>query len=213
MTDFLATLTTQPTAPALEARQVSVALFYFFALLTGGSAIGVAVSRNIVRTAVFLLFALVGVAGLFFLLESEFLAAAQLVIYVGGTLILIIFGVMLTSKSPSAHFEPKMGEVVMAGTGGLLLLGALLVAINAAFGGVRQSAGLLEGGGAGPYPVVALGQALLGDFLVPFELASVLLLVVMIGAAYLAKGRRREDQSTVRSDGARSAERAKKRGG
>jgi len=212
MMDLVATATTQTTTGALEARQMSVVLFYLFAILTGGSAIGVAVSRNIVRTAVFLLFALVGVAGLFFLLESEFLAAAQLVIYVGGTLILIIFGVMLTSKSPFAHFEPKMNEVIIAATASLLLLGGLVVAIGGAFGGPKTTAGLMTAGESGRYPVVALGQALLGDFLVPFELASVLLLVVMIGAAYLAKGRRREDQSTVRSDGTRSAERAKKRG-
>ena len=68
--------------------------------------------RNIVRTAVCLLFTLMGVAGLYFLLNAEFLAAVQLVVYAGGTLILIIFGVMLTSKSPFSRFEPRKIEVV-----------------------------------------------------------------------------------------------------
>src|SRR5213596_3159718 len=89
-------------------------LFYIFALMAGGSAVGVVLSRNIVRTAVALLFTLTGVAGLYFLLNAEFLAAVQLVVYAGGTLILIVFGVMLTSKSPFSRFEPKLGEVTIA---------------------------------------------------------------------------------------------------
>src|ERR1041384_997263 len=93
---------------------METALFYIFGGMAGAAALGVVVSRNIVRTAVFLLFTLVGVAGLYFLLNAEFLAAVQLVVYAGGTLILIIFGVMLTSKSPFSRFEPKPVEVVIA---------------------------------------------------------------------------------------------------
>jgi NADH-quinone oxidoreductase subunit J len=164
-------------------------LFYLFALITVSAALAVVISRNIVRTAVGLLFALLGVGGLYFLLDAEFLAAVQLVVYAGGTLILIIFGVMLTSKSPFSKFEPKLVEVIVAITISAVLLVALLMAINNTmghFGTAEQPAGER-------YPVDLLGQALLGDYLVPFELSSVLLLVVMIGAAYLAKGRRNED--------------------
>ena len=135
--------------------------------------------------AVTLLFTLVGVAGLYFLLNTEFLAAVQLVVYAGGTLILIVFGVMLTSKSPFSRFEPKMVEVMVAMSCGLVLLVTLVAGI------LRGTFKTLEAP-TGAYPVDRLGQALLGDFLVPFELASVLLLVVMIGAAYLAKGRKRD---------------------
>jgi NADH-quinone oxidoreductase subunit J len=181
-----------PIAP--DAGAASAILFYLLAALSAGSAIGVVVSRNIVRTAVFLLFTLVGVAGLYFLLAAEFLAAVQLVIYAGGTLILIVFGVMLTSKSPFSRFEPKLFEVILATAMGLVLLGSLTAAIMATT--FPASPGL-----SGPYPIEKLGQALLGDYLVPFEIASVLLLVVMIGAAYLAKGRRREgDQLRIRRD-------------
>jgi NADH-quinone oxidoreductase subunit J len=166
---------------------LTAALFYLFALMSAASALGVVVSRNIVRTAVCLLFTLVGVAGLYFLLSAEFLAAVQLVVYAGGTLILIIFGVMLTSKSPFSRFEPKLVEVVIALSIGSILLIALIAGI------VRThfASHAIEAGG---YPVDKLGQTLLGDYLIPFELASVLLLVVMIGAAYLAKGRRRETE-------------------
>src|SRR6184192_2836257 len=164
-----------------DATALSAALFYLFALMSAVSAIGVVLSRNIVRTAVCLLFTLVGVAGLYFLLSAEFLAAVQLVVYAGGTLILIIFGVMLTSKSPFSRFEPKSGEVIVAITASVVLFAALVMAIQSA--AFRPQ--LLDT--TQKYPVVALGQALLGDYLVPFELASVVLLVVMIGAAYLAK--------------------------
>src|SRR3954468_16420957 len=166
---------------------MAAVLFYLFALMTGGSALAVVMSRNVVRMAVALLFTLAGVAGLYFLLNAEFLAAVQLVVYAGGTLILIVFGVMLTSKSPFSRFEPKLAEVMIAVSIAVILLTALIMAIRRT--PFPRSADV---GGDG-YPMAQLGQALLGDYLVPFELASVLLLVVMIGAAYLAKGRRREE--------------------
>src|SRR5256885_14514926 len=107
-------------------------LFYVFAAMSVASAIGVVVSRNIVRAAVALLFTLLGVGGLYFLLDAEFLAAVQLVVYAGGTLILIIFGVMLTSKSPFSRFEPKLAEVIVALSIASVLLVALLMAVNSA---------------------------------------------------------------------------------
>ena len=177
--------------PDVSPDQASAALFYLFAIMSGASAIGVAVSRNIVRTAVCLLFTLVGVAGLYFLLHAEVLAAVQLVVYAGGTLILIIFGVMLTSKSPFSRFEPKLGEVIVAVSIASILLFALVLGIaRTTFAGNAIDGGI--------YPVDRLGQVLLGDYLIPFEVVSVLLLVVMIGAAYLAKGRKREEDETGR---------------
>lgn len=162
-------------------------LFYLFAGIVAAGAIGVVVSRNIVRTAVYLLFALAGVAGIYFLLDAEFLAAVQLVIYVGGTLILIIFGIMLTSRTAAIHFTPTRSEATAATVIGVVLLAAMAVALSQLHVAAPQSP-------AQNYSVAALGSALLGDFLIPFELASVVLLVVMIGAAYLAKGRREKRQ-------------------
>jgi NADH:ubiquinone oxidoreductase subunit 6 (subunit J) len=178
----------------------AAALFYLFAAISAAGAIGVAVSRNIVRTAVFLLFTLIGVAGLYFLLAAEFLAAVQIVVYAGGTLILIIFGVMLTSKSPFSRFEPKLGEVTVAVTVGAVLLLALVLGIVRTFGGETTAVATETN-----YEVVKLGQVLLGDYLIPFELASVLLLVVMIGAAYLAKGRRRAKNPEASAAASRQA--------
>lgn len=172
---------------------ISAVLFYLFAAIAAAGAIGVVASRNIVRTAVCLLFTLIGVAGLYFLLESEFLAAVQLVVYAGGTLILILFGVMLTSKSPFSRFEPKAGEVAIAVSVTLVLFVALLMAIHSAPFVTREMDTTTK------YPAQALGQALLGDYLIPFELASVVLLIVMIGAAYLAKARRKDETPPPRS--------------
>src|SRR3954447_4430611 len=176
---------------AQQADAISAFLFYVFAGMSAISAITLVISRNIVRSAVCLLFTLTGVAGLYFLLGAEFLAAVQLVVYAGGTLILIIFGVMLTSKSPFSRFEPKMVEVVLATVLASVLLIALVMAIRS-YHFVGAPVPVSEEGG---YPVDRLGQALLGDYLLPFEIASVLLLVVMIGAAYLAKRRRNEDRA------------------
>jgi len=164
---------------------MTTALFYIFASVAAASALVVVLSRNIVRTAVALLFTLASVAGLYFLLDSEFLAAVQIVVYAGGTLILIIFGVMLTSKSPFSRFEPKLGEVMIAVSIASVLLFALIM-------GILRTRFANDPIQIDAYPVDRLGQILLGDYLVPFEIVSVLLLVVMIGAAYLAKGRRRE---------------------
>lgn len=175
---------------AFSDANLGAALFYLFAGTAAVSAVGLVLSRNIVRSAVCLLFTLAGVAGLYFLLSAEFLAAVQLVVYAGGTLILIVFGVMLTSKSPFSRFEPKLGEVIIATSIGAILLVALVMAIRNQRFPVATEASVVAG--EERYPLAKLGQALLGDYLLPFEIVSVLLLVVMIGAAYLAKARRRD---------------------
>src|SRR4029079_2238787 len=134
------------------------ALFYLFAAMAGLSAMGLVVSRNIVRSAVCLLFPWPGVAGLYFVLGADFLAAVQLVVYAGGTLILIIFGVMLTSKSPFSRFEPRRVEVIIAVLIAGVQLAALLVGIRSY---VRTMPPTAPGTEATPYPVDLLGRALL----------------------------------------------------
>lgn len=161
-------------------------LFYLFAILTCASAIGVVASHSIVRTAMCLLFALLGVAGLYFMLHAEFLAAVQLVVYVGGTLVLIIFGVMLTARVGAQGYQASKLERGIAGIIGLILFVALTAALTKAKFPNHPL-------GVDDYPLARLGQDLLTTYLAPFELVSVLLLAVMIGAAYLAR-RRKEDR-------------------
>ena len=164
---------------------MEAALFYAFAAMTLAGAAGVVTARHVVHAAVLLLLTLLGVAALYVLLGAEFLAAAQLVIYVGGTLVLLIFGVMLTGGLATRLMVVGRAEAVVVGIAGTCLLAALVTATLA----TRFAAVPLQ-----PSSDAAgrLGTALLGDFLLPFEVASVLMLSVMIGAAYLARRRPKE---------------------
>lgn len=156
-------------------------VFFLFAGVALFSAIGIVLTRNIVRAALFLLGTLGGVAGLYFLLMANLLAAIQLIVYAGGTLVLIVFGVMLTSKSPWVRFAPARGEAAAATTIALVLFAALAKIIT----GINWAAAAHPA--EQPATVRQVGNLLLQQYLVPFEVASVLLLVVMIGAAYLAR--------------------------
>jgi NADH-quinone oxidoreductase subunit J len=198
---------------ALSAGALSAILFYLVGGIAALSAVALVVSRNIVHTAVFLLFTLVSAAGIYFLLDAAFVAAVQMVIYVGGTLILIVFGVMLTARLP--HEPPHESNVergVAIAIGAVMLFALAMALVRSPLAQQpapaetstevnherptiptnSQSTPVWPGSrDATDYPVESIGRALLGDYLAPFELASVLLLLVMIGAAYLAKARRR----------------------
>ena len=84
---------------------VHALLFWALALITGACSVAVVVTQNIVRAATWLLFALAGVSGVFFLLGTDFVAATQLLVYVGGTLVLVVFGVMLTAQGPFINLK------------------------------------------------------------------------------------------------------------
>src|SRR3954462_15913658 len=92
-----------------------VILFAAVAAATAASALGVVLARNIVRAAVWLLFTLVGVSLTYFLLGAEFVGAAQLIVYVGGTLVLVVFGVMLTAQGPFQALRTRPAEWVVGG--------------------------------------------------------------------------------------------------
>jgi NADH:ubiquinone oxidoreductase subunit 6 (subunit J) len=158
---------------------LEVLFFYGFALATVVSALAICISRNIVRMAVWLFATLGSVAVLYFLLAAYFIAAIQLIVYAGGTLVLLVFGVMLTSKTPWARFDTKRWEMIAASVVCLVLVAAMIGALFATDWPQDQP--------ADPQPVAVLGRELLTTYLVPFEVASVLLLAVMIGAAHLAR--------------------------
>src|SRR5271154_781713 len=107
--------------------QLSQILFWILAVLTGVSALGVVVTQNIVRAAAWLLFSLGGVAGIFFFLGADFVGATQLIVYVGGTLVLVVFGVMLTAQGPFISLRTSAAEWAMSIVVGLLLFGVLAV--------------------------------------------------------------------------------------
>src|SRR6516162_8554675 len=113
---------------------LSGVLFYLLAALTGVCAIGVVVTQNIVRSAAWLLFTLAGVSGIFFLLNADFVGATQLLIYVGGTLVLVVFGVMLTAQGPFISLKTGAAEWVIATFVGLVLFSVLAVTTWTSFG-------------------------------------------------------------------------------
>ena len=215
-------------------------LFYVFAILTCGGAIAVVATQNVVRMAFWLVVSLGSVAALFFLLHADFLGAAQLLIYVGGTVVLLVFGVMLTASGPYTTIKTSPAEGIIGAAVGIMLLMVLVSSIGSvdwrsvsdrlplspaspfnadsvrearaeeslvnsgstkamsefvanqqqgrtvrqlglSFLGLRPDRNLKEGGANGLAP---------GYFL-PFEIVSVHLLVVLIGAAYLARAKRR----------------------
>jgi len=145
------------------------------------SAFVVVSSKNIVRSAFSLLFTFFGVAGLYVLLMADFLAITQLMIYVGGILVLIVFGVMLTSRQIN----------VDAKTGTIQTLPAVLIAaaIAGTLIGMFWSTDWLRTGSL-PDTVSSgknIGDLLLSSYVLPFEIASVVLLVALIGAAMIAR--------------------------
>jgi len=170
--------------PSDSLAQVAPFLYLLFAGLTVASAWMIVISQNIVRMAMYLLFTLGGVAGLYFMMNAEFLAAIQLIVYAGGTLILIVFGVMLTSKNPFMKLHTTWWERVIAIALGAMLAGLMVIALVNTPVTQIPSDQLPQS-----HDVHAIGMALLGPFIVAFEVSAVLLLVVMVGAAFMARRR------------------------
>lgn len=175
-----------PAAPAsCMTATTEAVLFYLFAAVAVISAVAIVFSSNIIRAALWLLGALVAVAALYLLMAAYFLGAIQLIVYAGGTLVLIVFGVMLTTRSPWVTFAPRKWEIVI----GILVCAALLAGLSLTL--LRTDWAARATPAAAPATVAQFGTELLTTYLVPFEIASVLLLAVMIGAAYLARPEKR----------------------
>ena len=114
-------------------------LFWVFAILTCGGAIAVVMTQNVVRMAFWLVVSLGSVAALFFLLHADFLGAAQLLIYVGGTVVLLVFGVMLTASGPTVQIKTSPAEAFLGAGVGLLLLFVLMFSISSVSWGELES--------------------------------------------------------------------------
>lgn len=190
--------------------------FTLFALSTCLGAVAVVVSQSIVRMAFWLVISLGSTAALFFLANADFVGATQLLIYVGGTLVLLVFAVMLTDSSPYSRIDASAGEIVVAGLVGLMFLFMVVASLNgvdwagsqqriAEASGLDEPVAAFDDGSDGntlrPIGMILLGlrpgsatSTELGTgYLLPFEIVSIHLLVVLIGAAYLARAKRRRD--------------------
>ncbi len=154
-------------------------VFWFLAALTVAGAAAVALSRNILYSALGLLAALLGVAGLYVFLSADFVAVAQVMIYIGGVLTLVLFAIMLTNRIGEVNISNASLGWASGGILSAILLALLLVIGFEIPWAVR------------PAPAVAttapLGHALLQRWLLPFELASLILLATLIGAIIIAR--------------------------
>jgi NADH-quinone oxidoreductase subunit J len=194
--------------------------FLLFALVACAFSVAVVVTSNIVRMAFFLVVALGATAGLYFLAGADFVGAMQLMIYVGGTLVLLVFGVMLTAQGPFISMRTRAGEWILAAIVGSSLLGLLLStafrvdawrpakevnepladATSSRLGGAllgyrvdRMEREAAEKANAA-LPKNSEGMS---GYLMPFEVVSVHLLVVLIAAAYLARPKKRVGSGDV----------------
>jgi NADH-quinone oxidoreductase subunit J len=215
--------------------------FLLFAAVACIFAVAVVISANVVRMAFYLIISLGATSGLFFAAGADFVGAMQLLIYVGGTLVLLVFGVMLTAQAPFVSMKTRGGEWIMAAILGGSLLAVLvqrIVTVSDWYGPVAARQPSAEGthvqpasfagrehGESHPNRAVSestpdvvlqdartatrIGLALSGprvdkldqpnpvlrqgmsSYLLPFEIVSVHLLVVLIGAAYLARAKKR----------------------
>lgn len=147
-------------------------------------AVGAVGSRNLFRAALFLVVSFVGVAGFYIMLEAEFLAMVQILVYVGAISILIIFAIMLSRRMMAADFEARNEQWI----GGLIAAVALFAILAYLLRTVVWPTAQADVPGD---TISMLGQALVdpGKFLLPFEVASVLLLVALVGAVIIARER------------------------
>ncbi|MFL5329031.1 MAG: NADH-quinone oxidoreductase subunit J [Gemmataceae bacterium] len=207
------------------ANHAPIIFFWVIAAMVGTSAVMVVLTQNIVRAAAWLLFTLAGVSILYFQLGADFVGATQLIVYVGGTLVLVVFGVMLTAQGPFVTLRTGAAEWALTIVTGFLFLGVLVgvtsnsspgrvglpdkpqvgatARIGYGFLGMTEAADMhMDEAGN---PVVDSPSSLTGmsepkprkqmSYLLPFEIVSVHLLVVLIGAAYLARAKRRRGVS------------------
>ncbi len=154
-------------------------VFLALAALTLVSAGIVAFSKNIIYSTLGLLGTFLGIAGLYVTLSADFLSAVQILVYVGGTLTLILFAVMLTARIDKMKVSNPSGGIVPA----FVLVALLLVALGTV---AAQTAWPSEARPVMP-STAKLGHAFLGEYLLPFELGSIVLLGAMIGSVVLAR--------------------------
>jgi NADH-quinone oxidoreductase subunit J len=153
-------------------------VFVLLAIVTGSAAVAVVTARNLVHAALFLATTLGGMAGVFLVLHADFVALVQLLIYVGAVAVLLMFGLMLT-RAPIGR-ETLDGQSRGLGLAvSIALFGVLAALIWQAYGDVRTE---LVG-----QPLAEIGLAIFSRWVLPFEVASVLLLAALIGAIVLAR--------------------------
>jgi NAD(P)H-quinone oxidoreductase subunit 6 len=166
------------------AEGVQFVSFAILSLMMVGAALGVVLLENIVYSAFLLGGVFISIAGLYILLNADFVAAAQVLIYVGAVNVLILFAIMLVNKREDFAKVPRRwirkGAAVLVSLGLFALLATMVVQ-------TAWQEAPVTGSAVPESSVVLLGEHLFSDFLLPFELASLLLLMALVGAVVLAR--------------------------
>lgn len=163
---------------------LSSALFYFLAAVMLFSALGIIYCRNLVHSALFMALCFISVAGLYAMINADFLAAVQIMIYAGTVVILIVLGIMITRRTTMERTSMPEKKYILRSS---VLAGILFFLLSYIF----ITAGTLPTLNTAALPddtVSALAELLLDRYMLAFEIAAVLLLAAMIGAVVLAKG-------------------------
>jgi len=159
---------------------LEVVVFWVLAVLLIGSAFSVVLTKNLFHSVLWLALSLTATAGIFLALDAEFLAAVQLLLYAGGVITIVVFAIVVTERLVGDRITQVSRRIVV----GVVLAGALMLAVLRFIRGADLP---LE------RPVIAvdvtrvLGQVLMTEFVLPFELLAVLLLVGLLGALYFAR--------------------------
>ena len=157
--------------------------FVFMAALVLGGGLGAVTARNVAHAALFLLLSLGGVAGVFILLLAEFLALVQILIYGGAVTIVLLFALMLTRQEEFARVRDNPQRPLAA-----LAALALLAVLGVVFLGQEKAGQPLDGPS-----IKDVGSELFTQWAIPFEIASLVLLVALIGAIIIARGTERQE--------------------
>lgn len=164
----------------MENLSLSVITFYALAGVAVLGAAGVAFSRNIIYSALALMVSFLGVAGLYVILGADFIAGVQVLLYVGGVLVLTLFAVMLTQGIRDVEVSNRSVGLLPA----LLIVAGTFAVMYQAVSQAGWAEKALEMTESSSY---AVGNALLGDYILPFEVASIVLLAVLVGAVVLTR--------------------------
>ena len=163
---------------------IGAIIWYLFAIVAVGAAVVVATSKSVVHCGFGLLFALLSVAAMYAFLGADFLVATQVIVYVGGILVLVLFGVMMTHRIVARRLKEEIVQPWAAAGAAALVLALTVIVITRQVWEVVADPPMLPS-------TAGLGRAFLTDFLFPFEFASVLLLVAMMGAALITRERKK----------------------
>jgi len=155
-------------------------VFYIFAAITVASALAVVLFKNLVHAALYLVVTFVGVAAIYVLLEAEFLAVVQILVYVGAVAIIIAFGLMLTRRNTMDETNRFNSQMVMAAFVGAGIFGIIAFLFSKTDWNVKEAAASV--------PVTeGISELLFVDYVIAFETIAILLLIAMVGAIVIAK--------------------------